>query len=218
VRREIPPELLLLDREAPFRRLAGGGEIARFVEDPPEHLPQLRPLIAQGAPDDLVQFQRGDRRAARRAARADVEDALLEFALHAGGADVRQCRKGFDDENGVAFPVDLGALDREVDRRIDQMVDERRHRRGIEGVRLFRRKPLIDRRMSGRVLADADHQIPAARVRERQTVPDDLGAGGARHGVPVHRGLVVQFVGLHAAVNELTPYRIAVSHFQMSAK
>jgi len=116
---------------------------------------------------------------------------------------VRERPERPDHEDRIAFPVHHRALDDQLDRRLDVAVDKLPDGGRVERVDLFTVEPGVDRRVAGGVFADADHDAAALGVGQRETVADDFALRLTAHLRPAQRRLVVEYVGLDAAADQL---------------
>ena len=115
---------------------------------------------------------------------------------------MRHGRKGADNEDYIFFAFDDRAFDGKIDGRFDVTVDKSSDGGRVETSGFFQRNAGTAVGVAETVFADTDDEETAAGVGKGDKVPDKFTFGGAGHGVPGHVGFVIQFVGLHAPVNQ----------------
>ena len=118
---------------------------------------------------------------------------------------MRECAERADDENDIPFAVDDGTFEREINGRIRETVDEIPDVRRVERVGFLLGESCEERGLSGRVFADADHDVSPLCIRHGDAVPDEFRASCAREQFPVLRGLVIEFIGFDASADDGFP-------------
>ena len=118
---------------------------------------------------------------------------------------MRESAERADDEDDIAFAVDDGAFEREINGWIRETVDEIPYVRGVERVSLLLGEPGEESGLSCGVFADADYDVSSLCVRHGDAVPDEFCASCASEQFPVLRGLVIEFIGLDASADDGLP-------------